>query len=133
MGAEGGLGRLELPSNSRDSRKVEQMTQTAVRIRRNIPAEKKYAILEEFRQCTGNRSEILRREGLYTADIQRYEVIARDGAISALRQSRPGRKSIKEVSVVEHESLKSELARKDRALSEMAVEFTILKKKVNGE
>lgn len=109
------------------------MTQTAVRIRRNIPAEKKYAILEELRQSTGNKSEILRREGLYTADIQRYEAIAREGAIRALGLSRPGRKSSKDVPVIEHELLKKELARKDKALSEMAVEFTILKKKVNGE
>jgi hypothetical protein len=109
------------------------MAQTTVRIRRNIPAEKKYAILVELRQSTGNKSEILRREGLYTADIQRYEAIAREGAIRALGLSRPGRKRSKDVSVIEHESLKKELARKDKALSEMAVEFTILKKKVNGE
>jgi transposase-like protein len=109
------------------------MTQTSVRIRRHLPPEKKYAILEELRQGTGNKSEILRREGLYTADIQRYEAIAREGAIKALGLSRPGRKGPKDVSAIEHESLKKELARKDKALSEMAVEFTILKKKVNGE
>ena len=109
------------------------MTQEAVRVRRHIPAEKKYAILEELRHCTGNKSEILRREGLYSADVQRYEAIAREGAIHALGLSRPGRRSSQEVSVAEHELLKSELARKDKALSELAVEFTILKKKVNGE
>ena len=109
------------------------MTQTAVRIRRHLPAEKKYAILEELRQSNGNKSEILRREGLYTADVQRYEAIAREGAIKALGLSRPGRKCSKEVSVEEYESLRKDLARKDKALSEMAVEFTILKKKVNGE
>jgi hypothetical protein len=109
------------------------MTQTAVRIRRHLPAEKKYAILEELRQCTGNKSEILRREGLYTTDVQRYEAIAREGAIRALGLSRPGRKSPQEVSVAEYDSLRKDLARKDKALSEMAVEFTILKKKVNGE
>ncbi len=109
------------------------MTQKAVRIRRIIPAEKKYAILEELRQSTGNKSEILRREGLYTTDVQRYEEIAREGAIRALGLSRPGRKPSKDVSVAEHESLKKELARKEKALGELAVEFTILKKKVNGE
>lgn len=109
------------------------MAQAPARTRRQIPAEKKYAILEEFRQSTGNKSEILRREGLYTADVQRYEAIAREGAIRALGQSKPGRRRPKEVSVAEHESLKKELARKDKALSELAVEFTILKKKVNGE
>lgn len=109
------------------------MIQASVRIRRHLSAEKKYSILEELRQSTGNKSEILRREGLYTTDIQRYEAIAREGAIKALGLSRPGRKGPKEVSAIEYESLKKELARKDNALSEMAVEFTILKKKVNGE
>ena len=108
------------------------MTQQDVRIRRHLPAEKKYAILEELRQSS-NKSEILRREGLYTTDVQRYEAIAREGAIRALGLSKPGRKRLKEVSEAEYESLKKELSRKDKALSEMAVEFTILKKKVNGE
>ena len=109
------------------------MAGEAVRVRRHIPAEKKYAILEELRECKGNKSEILRREGLYTTDVHRYEAIAREGAIRALGLSRPGRKRSPDVSVVEHELLKNELARKDKALSELAVEFTILKKKVNGE
>ena len=51
----------------------------------------------------------------------------------ALELSRPGRRGSQEVSVAEHELVKNDLARKDKALSEMAVEFTILKKKVNGE
>ena len=105
------------------------MTQTGIRIRRHLPAEKKYAILEELRQCSGSKSEILRREGLYTADIQRFEATAREGAIRALGLSRPGRKCTQEISVTEYESLKKDLARKDIALSELAVEFTILKKK----
>ena len=134
-GAEGGLGRLELPSppGGREKNGERMTTQEAVRVRRHIPAEKKYAILEELRQCTGNKSEILRREGLYTADVQRYEAIARKGAIHALELSRPGRRGSQEVSVAEYELVKNDLARKDKALSEMAVEFTILKKKVNGE
>jgi transposase-like protein len=131
-GAEGGLADWS-SSHPRRRGKLEKMTQEAVRVRRHIPAEKKYAILEELRQSTGNKSEILRREGLYTADVQRYEAIAREGAIRALGLSRPGRRSPLEVTAKEYELLKNELARKDKALSEMAVEFTILKKKVNGE
>ena len=127
------VGRLEFPSHPSTTKKWSTMTQTTVRTRRNLPAEKKYAILEELRQNVGTKSEILRREGLYTADVQRYEAIAREGAIRALGLSRPGRKRSKEVSVTEFESLRRELARKDKALSEMAVEFTILKKKVDGE
>ena len=109
------------------------MKQNDVRKRRKISGEKKYAILEELKRNSGSQSEILRREGLYSTDIQRYEVIARDGAIKALNLSRPGRKSPQDVPMQEYESLKRELNRREMALSELAIEFTILKKKVNGE
>lgn len=105
------------------------------RKRRKLAAEKKYAILEEVKQNNGTKSEILRREGLYSADLQRFDQIARAGAIKALGQSRPGRrkKIEQEVTPEAYETLKSELARKEKALAELAIEFTILKKKVNGE
>ena len=109
--------------------------QQSVRKRRILPAEKKYAILEEIRQNSGAKSEIMRREGLYSTDVQRYEELAREGAIKALGLSRPGRKKRHEqdVSYEAHETLKRELDRKEKALAELAIEFTILKKKVNGE
>lgn len=106
-----------------------------VRKRRALSAEKKYAILEELRQNNVSKADVLRREGLYTADIQRYEDVARKGAINALAQSRPGRKKKieQEVSIDAFEALKLEHSRKEKALAELATEFTILKKKVNGE
>ena len=109
--------------------------QKDVRKRRTLSAEKKYAILEEIRLNTGTKADVLRREGLYTGDIQRFEDIARKGAINALAQSRPGRrkKIEKDVSVEAFEAMKHELSRKEKALAELATEFTILKKKVNGE
>jgi len=109
------------------------MKQNDVHKRHKFSGEKKYAILEELKRNSGSQSEILRREGLYSTDIQRYEEIAREGAIKALSQSRPGRKRQQDVPIQEHESLKRELSRKEKALSELAIEFTILKKKVNGE
>lgn len=109
--------------------------QNHVRKRRKLPAEKKYAILEEVKQNNGTKAEILRREGLYTTDLQRFEEIAREGAIKALGRSRPGRrkKLEQEITPEAFESLKRELSRKEKALAELAIEFTILKKKVNGE
>lgn len=109
--------------------------QNNIRKRRNFTAEKKYAIIEEIRQNSGTKSEILRREGLYTTDLQRFEEIAREGALEALRQSRPGRKHkyAQEATPEAYESMKRELSRKEKALAELAIEFTILKKKVNGE
>ena len=50
-----------------------------------------------------------------------------------LRQSRPGRKKVTTVSVKDYEALESEIIRKDKALAEMTVMFTALKKKVNLE
>jgi len=109
--------------------------QNKVRKRRKLAAEKKYAILEEVKQNGGTKAEILRREGLYTTDLQRFEEIAREGAIKALGQSRPGRrkKLEQEITPEAFESLKRELSRKEKALAELAIEFTILKKKVDGE
>lgn len=109
--------------------------QNKVRKRRKLAAEKKYAILEEVKQHGETKAEILRREGLYTTDLQRFEEIAREGAIKALGQSRPGRrkKLEQEITPEAFESLKRELSRKEKALAELAIEFTILKKKVDGE
>jgi len=109
--------------------------QTDTRKRNKMSAEKKYSIILEIQQNKTTKTEILRREGLYTADIQRFEETAREGAIRALRLLRPGRKKKiqQDVTPEEHNQLKQELARKEKALAELATEFTILKKKVNGE
>ena len=124
---------VSLSPDNRAEKDITNMKQNAVRKRRKFSGEKKYSILEEFKRNSGNQSEILRREGLYSTDIHRYEEIAREGAIKALNQSYPGRKRQKDVPIQEYELLKSDLYRKEKALSELAVEFTILKKKVNGE
>jgi len=101
---------------------------------RKLSGEKKYTLVEEIKQSSSNKSEILRREGLYSADIRRLEEIAKEGAIKALNESHPGRrKKQQNISPGEHERLKRDLKRKDMALAELSVEFTILKKKVNGE
>jgi len=105
--------------------------------RKKVPlsAERKMAILEEIRQDPSRKAEILRREGLYSADITRYEEVAREGALKALKEVKPGRKPkiLAEMNTESYLSMKQELERKERALAELAVEFTILKKKVNGE
>ena len=133
-GTEGGRRPTGVPSIKRAEKDTNNM-QDKIRKRRKLPAEKKYAILEEVKQNTGTKAEILRREGLYSADLQGFDQIAREGAIKSLGLSRPGRKKKIEQDVTPeaYESLKRELARKEKALAELAIEFTILKKKVNGE
>lgn len=103
------------------------------RKRRKLSGEKKYTLVEELKLSSGSKSEILRREGLFSADIKRFEEIAKEGAIKALNESHPGRKKQQDVSHDEHERLKRDLERKEKALAELSVEFIILKKKVNGE
>ena len=107
--------------------------QNGPRKHRNLGAEKKYQILEETKRSPGKKGEILRREGLYSGDLRRYEEIVRVAGIKALGQSRPGKKRAYEVPVEQYESLQRDLARKEKALAELSVEFTVLKKKVNGE
>jgi len=128
------IGRPKFPGTNR-AEKDTNIMQKPIRKRRKLPAEKKYAIVEEIKLNNGPKAEILRREGLYSADLSRFEEIAREGAIKALGQSHPGRKKkyAKEVTPEAYESLKRELSRKEKALAELAIEFTILKKKVDGE
>ena len=104
-----------------------------VRKRKKLSAEKKYLILKEITANPEKKGEILRREGLYSTDIQRFEEAAHEGALKALKALRPGPKKAMEVPLKEHEALQRDLARKEMALAELSVEFTILKKKVNGE
>ena len=77
--------------------------------------------------------EILRKYGLYSSDLQNIRKMVKEGSLERLRQSRPGRKAVTTVSVRDYEELESELTRKEKALAEMTVMFTALKKKVNLE
>ncbi len=79
------------------------------------------------------KSEILRREGLYTNDIKRFEEISRDASIKALAQMHPGKKRQREVPIEQYDSLMREHEVHEKALAALTVEFLALKKKVNGE
>ena len=98
-GTEGGRRPTGVPSIKR-AEKDTKIMQNKPRKRRKLPAEKKYAILEEVKQNAGTKAEILRREGLYSADLHRFDEVAREGAIKALGQSRPGRKKKIEQEVI---------------------------------
>ena len=107
--------------------------QNAPRQRRKLSGEKKYQILEEIKRNPAKKGEILRREGLYRNDLQRYEEIVRDAGIKALGQMRPGKKRPQDVPLEEHEALKREHGVQEKTLAALTVEFMALKKKVNGE
>jgi hypothetical protein len=107
--------------------------QSVPRRRRKLSGEKKYQVLEEVRRNPGKKGEILRREGMYQADLKRYEEISRDASIKALSQMRPGKKRPLEVPVEEYELLKREHETQEKTLAALTVEFMALKKKVNGD
>ncbi|OGJ87985.1 MAG: hypothetical protein A2268_05165 [Candidatus Raymondbacteria bacterium RifOxyA12_full_50_37] len=107
--------------------------QDGIRKRKHLSGEQRYQILEEVKRSPGKKGEILRREGLYTNDVQRYAEVAREASIRALSQMRPGKKKIREVPLEVFEAMKREHDKKEKALAEFTVEFMALKKKVNGE
>ncbi len=95
-----------------------------------LSAEKKYQIFLESQRGTGTVAELLRREGLYATDLTRIRLAVKEGAIERL-QAKPGRRE-KTVTVSTYENLKKELEDKERALADLSVELSVLRKKVNG-
>jgi len=103
------------------------------RKRRRLSAEEKWRIYQLCQQPGAKVGEILRSHGLYSSDLQKIRQAVEKGALETLRQSRPGRRKKTSVSMDEHERLQRELEEKEKALAEMTVLFTTLKKKVNLE
>jgi transposase-like protein len=101
--------------------------------KRRLTAEEKWRIYQECQQPGAKIGEILRKHGMYSSDLQTIKKAVQEGALERLRQSRPGRKKEETVPVAEIEQLRTELAAKEKALAEMSVLFTTLKKKVNLE
>jgi transposase-like protein len=95
-----------------------------------ISAEKKYQIFLEAQRKDGTVAELLRREGLYATDLTRIRLAVQEGAIERLK-AKPGRKK-KAVDADAYEDLKKELEDKERALADLSVELSVLRKKVNG-
>jgi hypothetical protein len=85
------------------------------------------------KRSPGKQGEILRREGLYRNDIQRYNEISREASIKALSQMRPGKKRLREVPIEQYEALQRDYEKQEKALAAFTVEYMALKKKVNGE
>lgn len=100
------------------------------RKRRFLSAEKKFQIYLEAQSSDKPVGELLRREGLFSTDLARIRQQVKEGALVRL-SAKPGRKA-ETVASSEFEALKQELLEKERALADMAVELTLLKKKPMG-
>lgn len=102
-----------------------------IKKRRHLSAHQKWQIYQECQQPDAKIGEILRSHGLYSSDLQRIRKIVEDSAVEGLTNSTPGRKKIKTVPKEQFDDFRSELSKKEKALAEMSVLFTSLKKKVN--
>ena len=102
----------------------------ARKLRRFLSPEKKFQIFLEAQQADKPAAEILRREGLYCSDLVRIRQQVREGALERL-SAHPGKRK-KTVPAQEYESLKCELQAKERALADLSVELSVLRKKTNG-
>lgn len=100
------------------------------KVRRKLSAEKKFQIYLEAQRSDRPVGDILRREGLYAADLTRIRDQVREGALERL-SARPGKRP-QMVPLESYEALKQELEKKERALAEYAMELTIMQKKTNG-
>jgi len=103
------------------------------RQKRRLSAEEKWQIYRECEEPGAKIGEILRKHGLYSSDLHNIRKMVKEGSLERLRQSKPGRKQVTAVPIREYERLQGELAEKEKALAEMTVMFTALKKKVNLE
>ena len=114
---------------NKDNSGVEK-TSKPRKLKQHLTPEKKFQIFLEAQDRDKPIAEILRREGLYSADLARIRQQVKEGAVKRL-SVRPG-KPKETVSAKEYEALKRELEEKERALADLAVELSVLRKKTNG-
>jgi hypothetical protein len=100
--------------------------------RRLLTAEKKFDLFVESCRSPGRIGEMLRREGLYHTDLARIRAIVEEGALSALRSVRPGKKQRPSVPAEAHEALLTEKEEVEKALASLAMENQALKKAWRG-
>jgi transposase-like protein len=100
--------------------------------RRFLSAEKKFDLFVESCRSPGRVGEMLRREGLYRTDLARIRSVVEEGALTALRSARPGRKQKSSVPADIHEALLRENEEIEKALASLAMENQALKKAWRG-
>ncbi len=98
------------------------------RKRRRLTARRKFEIYLEIKKEGAKIGEILRREGIHLNDLRAIEEQVEQGALGALKMKSPGRMTRKKIDPVEYDELKRELRDKEKALSDLLVEHTLLKK-----
>ena len=93
-----------------------------------LTAERKFRIFLETRGTETPVGEILRRHGLTLEDLRAIEATVERAAIAGLKIRAGHRTLTAPVTPEEHERVCQELREKERALAELSVEYTLLKK-----
>lgn len=100
--------------------------------KRKLSVEEMWRIYLETSAPGAQIGEILRKYGMYPAELAKIRQRVEKGAKEELGRNKYRKKPL-HVDYHEHEKVKTELAAKEKALAEMGQEYLILKKKVNLE
>ena len=100
--------------------------------RKKLSIDEKWRIYQETSVKEAPIGEILRKYGMYPAELTKIRRQVEEGAKMELGRNKYLKKKM-DVSCGEHEKLKAELAGKEKALAEMSQEYLLIKKKVNLE
>lgn len=96
--------------------------------RPRLTAKKKFEIYLATRGENAPVGEILREHGLHLAELRVIEETVEEGALESLKRRTGKAKNGEPVSVQDYNVLLRQLEKKEKALADLAVEFTILKK-----
>lgn len=97
--------------------------------KKRLTAQRKFEIYLETRAKDAPVGEILRKYGLHLSDLKEIEQTVEQSATEALKLRKQGAKADLTVSASEYNALLRELQVKEKALSDITVEYTLLKKK----
>jgi len=98
------------------------------RRRKKLTAREKWQIYQETNAKNAPIGEILRRHGLYSAELTKIRKQVEEGALRELGRRKYSKKP-EVVSYEEYSRLKKELDNKEKALAQMGEEYLILKKR----
>ena len=100
--------------------------------KKKLSVEEKWRIYQETTVNDAPIGEILRKYGMYPAELTKIRQQVEEGAKKELGRNKYLKQKT-DVSYIDHEKLKNELAGKEKALAEMGQEYLLIKKKVNLE
>lgn len=109
---------------------VIRVPEAGKRSRNKLSSQEKWQIFLETTIKDAPVGEILRRYGLYSADLTRIRRQVEAGALKELGENRNCKKA-QTVSYKEYAKLSVELSAKEKALAQMGEEYLLLKKRVN--